>query len=165
MASSRFRSFFLPQLNRGFLLRLCLVTLVTGVVATQVLIPLRIEGKNMEPTYREGGLALCWRGRYLLAEPARGEVVAIRLAGQRVVLLMRIIGVAGDTVEFRHGALFVNGDWVREPYVRSPSDWNLAPRRVEPGKVYVAGDNRLASLDRHQIGQVERERILGGALW
>ncbi|WP_028319179.1 signal peptidase I [Desulfobulbus elongatus] len=165
MTVAPLRRFLFPELNRRFLLRLLLVALAATAVFTQVLIPLRIEGKSMEPTYRDGGFAFCWRGRYLFAEPGRGDVVAIRFAGQRVMLLKRIVGLAGDTVEFRNGALFVNNAMVREPYIRSPSDWNLAPRRVEPGKVYVVGDNRAVPLERHQMGQVERARIAGGVLW
>lgn len=165
MAASRLRRFLLPDLNRKFISRLLLVALTAVVVFTQILIPLRIEGRSMEPTYDDGGFNLCWRGRYLFAAPERGDVVVIRFAGQRVMLLKRIIGLAGDTVEFRNGALFVNGAWVKEPYVRSPSDWNLAPRTVEPGKVYVVGDNRTVQMDRHHFGQVEQERIMGGVLW
>ena len=165
MATSRLRRFLLPDLNRKFVLRLLLVALAAVVVFTQILIPLRIEGRSMEPTYNDGGFNLCWRGRYLLSEPERGDVVVIRFAGRRVTLLKRIIGLAGDTVEFRNGSLFVNGQWVKEPYVRMPSDWNLAPRTVEAGKVYVVGDNRAVALNRHHLGQVEQERILGGVVW
>jgi len=165
MNQSRWRRFLFPDLNRSFALRLLLVAVVATMVFTQVLIPFHIQGKSMEPTYGDGGFNFCWRGRYLFAEPDRGDVVALRLAGQRVMLLARIIGLAGDTVEFRNGALFVNDTWVKEPYVRSPSDWNLAPRQVKPGKVYVVGDNRIVPLDRQDMGQVERERIVGGVLW
>ncbi|WP_310601388.1 signal peptidase I [Desulfobulbus sp.] len=165
MKPSRWRRFLYPDLNRSFALRLVLVVAVAAVVFTQVLIPFRIQGKSMEPTYRDGGFNFCWRGRYLFAEPERGDVVAIRFAGQRIMLLKRIVGLAGDTVEFRNGALFVNDTWVKEPHLRSPSDWNLAPRRVEPGKVYVVGDNRIVPLDRQSMGQVEQARIVGGVLW
>jgi signal peptidase I len=157
--------FLLPDLNRKFLFRLLLVALAAVVVCTQVLVPLRIEGHSMEPTYDDGGFNVCWRGRYLLAAPARGDVVVIRFAGRRVMLLKRIIGLAGDTVEFRNGALFVNDTWVKEPYVRMPSDWNLAARKVEPGKVYVVGDNRTMHMDTHHFGQVEQERIVGCVVW
>jgi signal peptidase I len=165
MASNRLRRFLLPDLTGRFVLRLLLVGLATAVVFTQVLVPLRIEGKSMEPTYDDGGFNFCWRGRYLFASPERGDVVAIRFAGPRVMLLKRIVALAGDTVEFRNGALFVNGVWVKEPYVRTPSDWNLAPRKVEPGKVYVVGDNRTVPMNRHHFGQVEQERIMGGVVW
>jgi signal peptidase I len=160
-----FRRFLIPELNRGALLRLLLVVLVSVIIFTQVLVPLRIEGKSMEPTHKDGGFTFCWRGRYLFAKPARGDVVAIRFAGRQVMLLKRIIALAGETVEFRNGALFINGEWVQEPYIRTPSDWNLTSRKVEPGKVYVVGDNRTVALDRHQMGQVEEERIMGSVLW
>jgi signal peptidase I, bacterial type len=159
------RRFLTPDLNRWALLRLFLVALATAVVFTQVLIPFRIEGKNMEPTYRNGTFNFCWRGRYLFSEPARGDVVLIRFAGKQILMLKRIIGLAGDTVEFRNGALFVNNTLVNEPYVHFSSEWNLAPRMVGPGKMYVVDDNRETSLERQNIGQVERVRIVGGVLW
>jgi len=165
MSPSRLRRFLLPEVNGRFVFRLLLAALTAAVVFTQVLIPLRIEGRNMAPTYGDGDFTFCWRGRYLFSEPARGDVVAIRYAGSRVMLLKRIVALAGDTVEFRNGALFVNGAWIREPYVRTPSDWNMAPRTVEPGKVYVAGDNRATALDRSHSGLVEQGRIMGGLVW
>ena len=165
MQNAFLHRFFVPELSRRALLRLLLVGLVSVITFTQVLIPLRIEGKSMEPTHHDGGFTFCWRGRYLFSEPARGDVVAIRFAGTRMMLLKRIIAVAGETVEFRNGALFIDGKWVKESYVRTPSDWNLAPRKVEPGKVYVVGDNRGVALDRHHMGQVEVKRIMGSVLW
>jgi signal peptidase I len=165
MKTSWLRRFLLPDLNGRFVLRLLLVTVTAVIVFTLALVPLRIEGRSMEPTYGDGGFNFCWRGRYLFSEPERGDVVVIRFAGRRVMLLKRIIGLAGDTVEFRNGELFVNGSKVEEPYVRTPSDWNLAPRRVGPGKVYVVGDNRAVPMDRHHFGQVEQERIVGGVVW
>ena len=165
MATGWLRRFLLPDLNGRFVLRLLLVTVIAVGVFTQVLVPLRIEGRSMEPTYGDGGFNFCWRGRYLFSEPERGDVVVIRFAGRRVMLLKRIVALAGDTVEFRNGVLFVNGNTVEEPYVRTPSGWNLAPRRVGPGKVYVVGDNRAVPMDRHHFGQVEQERIVGGVVW
>jgi len=165
METGWLRRFLLPDLNGRFVLRLLLVAVVAVVVCTQVFVPLRIEGRSMEPTYDDGGFNFCWRGRYLFSAPERGDVVVIRFAGRQVMLLKRVIGLAGDTVEFRNGALFVNSAWVKEPYVRTPSDWNLAPRKVEPAKVYVVGDNRTVHMNRHHFGQVEQERIMGGVLW
>ena len=165
MATSLMRRFLFPELNRSFLLRVFLVILGAVVVFTQLLVPLRIEGHSMEPTYTDGGFTFCWRGRYWLAEPARGDVVVIRFAGRQVTLLKRVVALAGETVEFQDGVLLVNGERVAEPYVNNPARWNLAPRTVEPGKVYVVGDNRSVPIERHHMGQVERNRILGGVLW
>ncbi|MCL2790743.1 MAG: S26 family signal peptidase [Desulfobulbus sp.] len=81
MSAATLRRFLFPALSRLFLLRLFLVTLAAVVVFTQALLPLHIQGKSMEPTYRDGGFNFCWRGRYLFSEPARGDVVAIRFWG------------------------------------------------------------------------------------
>jgi signal peptidase I len=165
MSAGWLRRFLRPDLNRNFFLRMVTVALVAVVLFTQVLIPLRIQGRSMEPTYNDGGINFCWRGRYLLSEPERGDVVVIRFAGRRVMLLKRIVALAGDTIEFRKGILFINGNKVEEPYVQSSLNWNLAPRRVDLGKVYVVGDNRALPMDRHHFGQVEQERIVGGVVW
>jgi len=165
MADSLLRRFFLPKPNRFFLLRLSAVALATVLFFTQVLIPLRIEGYSMEPTYRDGTFNLCWRWRYLLSEPRHGDVVVIRFAGRRVMLLKRVVALAGDSVAFREGVLLINGQPVTEPYVRMRSNWNLEPRTVAAGKVYVVGDNRGVPIERHHFGQVDQERIMGGVLW
>jgi signal peptidase I len=165
MINNRVRRFLLPECNRFFFLRLLTVALATVLLFTQVLIPLKIQGQSMEPTYLDGSFNLCWRGRYLFSAPQRGDVVAIRFAGRQVMLLKRVVALAGDTVAFRDGVLVVNGQPVAEPYVRMRSNWNLESRSVEPGKVYVVGDNRSVPIERHHFGQVEQERIMGGVVW
>jgi signal peptidase I len=119
----------------------------------------------MEPTYMNGGFNLCFRLRYAFSEPERHDIVAIRLAGERVILLKRVIALGGDVVEFRNGTLFVNDEEADETYVRYPSNWNLPPREVDKDHVYVVGDNRSVPIDVHVFGQTPVERIIGGPLW
>lgn len=99
-----------------------------------------------------------------MSPPKRADVVAIRFSGTRVMLLKRVIAVEGETLEFRKGLLYINGLHTLEPYVRHQSDWNLTPRTVAPGHVYVIGDNRGMSMDSHQFGEVSMLRIVGGVL-
>ncbi len=146
-------------------LRLLAVALSAYLLFGHLLIPLRIQGQSMEPTYMDGGFNFCWRLHYLFSQPQRGDVIAIRFAGRRIMLLKRIVALAGETVEFRNGVLFVNHKKVNEPYVRYPSAWNLQPRQVAPGNVYVIGDNRSVPIDRHHFGQVAEKRIVGGVVW
>ena len=146
-------------------LRLLAVALSAYIFFGHLLIPLRIQGRSMEPTYMDGGFNFCWRLHYLFSQPQRGDVVAIRFAGRRIMLLKRVVALAGETVEIRNGVLFVNTIQVNEPYVRYPSDWNLQPRQVASGKVYVIGDNRSVPIDQHHFGQVTARRIVGGVVW
>jgi len=48
-------------------------------------------------------------GRFLATLPARGDVVVFRHPVQRRVMIKRLIGLPGDTIALRGGALYVNG--------------------------------------------------------
>jgi signal peptidase I len=82
-----------------------------------------------------------------------------------VILLKRVVAVAGESVEFREGRLFVDGRGVDEPYVQGPCDWKLPPRRVEKGQIYVVGDNRSMPIEGHDFGQTSLRRVVGTPLW
>lgn len=81
------------------------------------------------------------------------------------MLLKRVIAVEGEVVEFRNGKLFINGEKVEEPYIKYPCNWNLPPRLVKKGNVYVVGDNRNMPMDQHTFGQTSIKRITGTPLW
>jgi len=119
----------------------------------------------MEPAYQNGAFNFCWRLRYIFSEPKRGDVVAVRFAGNKVMLLKRVVAGEGERVEFHNGKLFVNGGEIDEPYVRYPCNWNLPPRQVEKGCVYVVGDNRSMPIENHYFGQASMKRIIGVPLW
>jgi signal peptidase I len=71
-------------------------------------------------------------------------------------LIKRVIGVGGDTVVGRGGAVYVNGRKLSEPYVfpgDSPTDINFSVT-VPAGKLWMMGDHRSDSADSraHQQG-------------
>jgi signal peptidase I len=157
--------FFLPSLTPKFLLRASLVTLFAYLFFGHLCIPIYIRGASMEPTYHDGGINFCWRMPFLFSGPKRYDVVAVRFAGSRVMLLKRVVALEGEQVEFRDGKLFVDGKQVRELYVRYPCNWNLPPRQVEKDCVYVIGDNRNMPMENHYFGQTLRNRIVGVPIW
>jgi len=119
----------------------------------------------MEPTYHNGRVNFCWRLRYLFSEPKRHDVVAVRFAGSKVMLLKRVVALEGERIEFRDGKLFVDGREIEEPYVLYPCDWNLSPRQVEKDRVYIVGDNRSMPIEDHHFGQASKGRVVGVPLW
>jgi signal peptidase I len=161
----QWKTFFLPEVNRAFIFRLLTVALSAAVLFGYVLIPFRIQGHSMAPTYQDGGFNFCNRLRFVFSGPQQQDVVAIRLAGQSIMLLKRVVALEGDVVEFRAGRLFVNSRPVEEPYVHDPFAWDLPPRTVARGQVYVVGDNRRVPMHIHQFGQTAIDRIIGGPLW
>lgn len=159
------RQFIAPELNRSFVIRLACVALSAYLLFGHVLRPMRISGDSMYPTYRDGGINFCNLWRYRFSPPSAGDVVMVRFTGNRIMLLKRVVATAGQTVEFRDGWLVVDGETIEEPYIVGPCDWQLAPREVRSGHVYVVGDNRSVSIERHDFGQTPLSQIAGGPLW
>ncbi len=157
--------FLFPVFSRGLLFRILLITLAAYLIFGYLCTPIILRGKSMEPTYLDGSINFCWRLRYLFRPPERNDVVMIRLAGDRIMLMKRVVALEGEWVEFRDGDLFVNNRKMDEPFAFSQRNWNLPPRQVEPGCIYVVGDNRRTSIDRHNFGQTSLSRVMGGPLW
>jgi len=119
----------------------------------------------MEPTYGHGGINFIWRLGYTFSGLKRYDVVAVRLAGSKVMLLKRVVALGGEWVEFREGKLFIDGKKMDESYVHYPGNWTLPPRQVDKGSVYVVGDNRNMPMESHYFGQTSLSRIVGVPLW
>src|SRR4051812_35506031 len=107
-----------------------------------IVLPVRIEGYSMFPTYKDRGINFVNRLAYRHTEPQRGDVVGIRMAGPSVMLMKRIVGMPGETIAFQHRRLIVNGAEMPEPYLKphSPAPY-MTPVTLGPGQYYVIGDN------------------------
>lgn len=152
-----------PSLNFASLIRIIFIILLTIFVFTQILIPVRLKGKSMEPTLKDGSFHFIIRSFFKNFK--RGDIVAIRIVSNRILLLKRIIAFEGEVVEFRDGKLFINGEYYPEPYITVKSDWNYPPKKVSNGKIFVVGDNRSVPIEMHDFGEVSKERIVGKLLW
>lgn len=147
------------------MLRLGLTALVTIVIFTQVFSLVIVDGKSMEPTYRDGDLTSISRLSYIFWAPARGEIIAVRLAGRRLMFLKRIIGLPGETVVIRNGQVFIDGAVLAEPYLISPLPWNLPARVLAANEYFIIGDNRRQPMEEHFFGRIYKKQIVGRALW
>jgi len=159
------RRFLFPRMTAKSLLRLCCTALGAYFFFGLLCRPCLIQGESMRPLYSGHGLTFCWTPAYWRSKPQRGEVVVVRFVGEKVFLLKRIVALEGDQVEFRNGVLLVNGEKADHWPVVGPCDWELSPRIVEKGHVYLVGDNRSMPINEHIFGQAPANRILGKPLW
>lgn len=128
-------------------------------------IPVYVKGDSMLPTYWDGQFGFANSLAFRNREPDIGDVVVIEMIGRRSMYLKRIVGLPGDTVEFRNGQLYVNGEHRPEPYLENAGDWNVPPEMLGPMDFYVVGDNRSMPWHWQTMGVVHRDLIVGRILF
>ena len=154
--------------------------LIAFVVRGFVLQQFYISGPSMESTMFQNNRVLVNKLSYRLHDIHRGDVVVfdrVTTDGVEVQhddLIKRVIGVAGDTVSISNCVVSVNGSEVDEPYL---NDYDLAQSNledrcrvpemvstiVEPGHLFVMGDNRPQSFDSRMFGTIEEDLVVGRA--
>jgi signal peptidase I len=146
------------------LMRVVALVIAVFLLRQFVLLPIKVEGPSMFPTYQTNGVNFVNRLVYYFHPPRRGDVVAIRTSGESIMYMKRIVGLPGETVGFHNGFVVVNGHQLDEPYVRFRSDWEAPPETMGPDEYYFVGDNRSMSPDEHYHGRAHRNRIVGKIL-
>lgn len=162
----RTHPFLLGRHPRRTLFRALALVTVVALLFQFVLLPIRVSGQSMWPTYRDGQVNFINRRAYHGDRtPQRGDVVSIRTSGTRVMFLKRVIALPGEEVGILRGQVIINGTPLEEPYLNRPVyPWNWRPRVLGPDQYLVIGDNRAMEQELHAFGVVQRERIVGKAL-
>jgi len=125
----------------------------------------RVEGQSMEPNLHTDQRLVVEKVSYRFHGPQRFDIVVLRLPSQDDELLIkRVVGLPGETVEIRDGEVYINGKMLDEPFL----DVETRPGRqstiiVPPLHVYVMGDNRNHSNDSRSFGPIPIENIVGRA--
>jgi signal peptidase I len=145
--------------------RVLVLATLSFVIFRWVLIPIRTEGISMEPTYRSGSLKFVNRLAYQRRKPARGDIVAIKLAGPHVLYVKRIIGLPGERISIAQGQVYINGAPLEEPYVRNRRPWDVANVALTGREYFVIGDNRGMRAADHDFGRADVSRILGKVIF
>ncbi len=142
---------------------------LAALIRLLVVAPFYVPSGSMRPTLQPGDYVLANRFVYYLHPPRRGDVIVFRYPQDaRRDFVKRVIGVPGDVVEERDGQVLVNSEPVVEPYVLHMSagtPWipQQGSWRVPPGRLFVLGDNREASLDSRFWGTVDAHEVIGKA--
>lgn len=150
------------------------ISTVVFIIAVTVLFDLAIprslvDGHSMEPTFFGDDRLVVSRVNYLIGSPQRGDILVFNSlvqseAEQGVMLIKRVVGLPGDTVELREQQVYINGELLLEPYIKEDcminrcrdNTWELASNEY-----FMMGDNRNNSRDSRRFGPVPITKIVG----
>ncbi|WP_303819981.1 signal peptidase I [Ruminococcus flavefaciens] len=140
-----------------------LIAAAAAIVLLSVLVfpVMRVTGNSMQPTLKEDQVIMCSRSAHV----KQGDIIAFY--HNKKILVKRIIGVSGDTVDIgADGRVTVNGSALNEPYAALSTEGECditLPFTVPSGRYFVMGDDRAVSVDSRSsaVGCIAEENIIG----
>lgn len=145
--------------------------------------PVRVDGRSMYPTLKNGEFGFTNVGGVLLNGVERGDIVVVTMEeeGQKTHWVKRVIGLPGDTVSCVNDVVYINGKvldetkYIDPDYRQSLVDkfgyFNKVPNadntnvvdfeevKLKDDEYYVMGDNRPYSKDSRYVGPVKKSQI------
>jgi signal peptidase I len=127
--------------------------------------PRVVHGQSMEPNLHENQRVIVDLVTYHFRAPQRGEIIVLDLPDRKAEppLIKRVVGLPGETVEIKGGAVLINSQKLDEPYLDQLTLGNMPTQVVPEAHVFVLGDNRGSSNDSRYFGVVPYADILGRA--
>lgn len=145
--------------------------------------PVRVDGRSMYPTLKDGEFGFTNVGGVLLNGVERGDIVVVTMEeeGQKTHWVKRVIGLPGDKVSCVNDVVYINGKvldetkYIDPDYRQSLVDkfgyFNKVPNadntnvedfeevKLGDDEYYVMGDNRPYSKDSRYVGPVKKSQI------
>ena len=131
-----------------------------------------VDGISMMNTLRHNDRVVISN---LLYTPVNGDIIVFQTGCEAFggsPLVKRVVATEYQTVDinFECGHVFVDGVLQCEPYLHEPTYVRAnfeGPVLVQPGHIFVMGDNRNHSTDSRdsRIGQIDTRKILGKVLF
>ena len=138
------------------------------VIAVYVVGLQQIVGPSMTPTLRNGDIVILDKLSYRFSEIKRDDIVALYYADTKF-LVKRVVGLPGETVEFKDNKLYINGKYYEEKYLGDDivtdnfSLEELNYTTIPDDMSLVLGDNRGDSMDSRDsdVGLIPKKDIYG----
>jgi signal peptidase I len=157
---------------------LVLTLIIFLVIQTFVAQPYKVQQQSMEHTLEPDQYVLVDKLTPRFDTYKRGDIVVFTpppdwSREDDTPFIKRVIGLGGETVEIRDGAVFIDGTKIDEPYLFAtvdgePTQPTTVPddehRWVIPAdELFLMGDHRSNSSDSRVFGPVETGQVIGRA--
>ena len=148
---------------------IAVVLILSWFVVTFVGVRTVVEGQSMEPTLQDGNNLIVDKLSYRFRDPKRFEIIVFPYQyEENTYYIKRIIGLPGEMVQVKDGAVYIDEEKLDERYgAESMESAGIAEEPIKLGddEYFVLGDNRNHSSDSRDpsVGILKREDLLGRA--
>ena len=165
---------------RDWVISIGVAVLVALLIHNFVFTLVNVKGASMDPSLHDGDRMYVNRFFY---KPQKGDVVIFRPATDpKRPYVKRVIATEGDRIyiDFTTGKVYLNDKLLDEPYIkektrntdsyieklRKKGEYSKEhPIVIQPGYIFVMGDNRNNSRDSRYLGPVPVSELIGGAVF
>ena len=128
----------------------------------------QVVGPSMDPTLKDGDILFLNKIGYKIFDVKRFDIVSINTNTSKY-FVKRIIGLPGETIEYKDNVLYINGEGFKETFLTDDvvtenfSIKDLGYDKIPEDMYLVLGDNRTNSQDSRdpKIGLIHKNDILG----
>lgn len=150
-------------------IKVIVITAILALIITSFVRPTLVIGESMTNTFQPYDYLVVSKRAYKNKLPEYGDVILFQshlpLDDQKgeKILIKRVIGLPGDTIQILEGKVFRNGTEIIENYTRDGYTDGNTFVEVPEDELFVLGDNRGGSRDSRDasVGTVPLDVVLG----
>lgn len=133
------------------------IIILVLLVKRYIVSPVKVNGESMMTTLHHGDIMILNSSAYYFDDIERFDIVVVKAKNEYII--KRVIGLPGETVEYRDNKLYINNKLVKDKYGSEPTE--DFKEKVPKGSYFVLGDNRTNSMDSRVFGSFKKKEIRG----
>jgi signal peptidase I len=136
---------FIKNFVKDWIMPICAALIIAVLINKFIFFNVYVPTGSMIPTINENDKILVTR-IYNPGNIKRGDIIVFYSEELQETLIKRAIGLPGDHIDIKDGVVSINGEVLKEDYVKNNDDFT-GSFDVPKGKFFFLGDNRANSND------------------